>query len=201
MSARPPWAFAGRAATIRSAAADDRAAVATFLAAMDKDGLYQRHFAHGEAPNIALLDRLVIADGRRSVVLLALDALSRVVGHAEYVAADDSAEFALMVLPEWRGCGLGQALLDTLMARAIAAGLASLHGLIQATNTGAQQVVRKCGFAVAPGDDTRTVIVSRRMVQALPILPGPPEGSMHAATQLPSRHDPDRVPLHRCPGP
>ena len=83
MSARPPWADAEAGISIRIANPDDRAALTGFLAAMDPGGLYERHFAHGDAPNLALLDRLYSADGHDREVLLAVGADATVVGHAE----------------------------------------------------------------------------------------------------------------------
>jgi acetyltransferase len=200
MSVRPPWAHAQNAAGIRPAGPEDRAAVSAFIDEMDADGLYQRHFAHGEAPNRALLARLDAADGSSRVVLLARDADARVIGHAEYVAQDCSAEFALMVLPAWRDCGLGKAMLDALIDAATAAGHAHMHGLIQATNTPALMVAKKRGFRPTPGDDPRTVIVSRPLAPQRVADPTEPDFAVPPAP-LPNRHDPDRTSLHRRPGP
>ena len=58
MTARQPWAAEMTEFQLRAAIPQDRERVAGFLAAMDREGLYQRHFAHGEAPNLALLNRL-----------------------------------------------------------------------------------------------------------------------------------------------
>jgi GNAT superfamily N-acetyltransferase len=92
-----------------------------------------RHFAHGEAPNHALLGRLAGADGHDRVVLLGVGAGGTVIGHAEYVAEAGAAEFALMVAPPWRDCGVGKALLAVLLATAADAGQRKMHGLIQAS--------------------------------------------------------------------
>ncbi len=200
MTARPPWA-ATCGLRIRHANANDRDALAGFLGEMDAAGLYQRHFAHGQAPNLALLERLDAANGGDRVVMLAVDSARRVVGHAEYVAGDGEAEFALMVLSNWRDCGIGQSLLDALVAAATDAGLRRLHGMIQATNTRALQVVRKRGFRVAAGDDATTVIVSRTLAQQGVGDPTDPASAAPPAVSHPNRHDPDRTPLHCRPGP
>lgn len=196
MSAREPWARVA----IRAAGPADAEVIANFLASMDRDGLYERHFAHGEAPNRALIERLAMLDGRRRTMYLAVGADDTVIGHAEYVAGAESAEFALMVLPAWRGSGIGGELLGALLAAAARAGLAEMHGLIQATNTRAIRLARKLGFLARPGDDRTTVIVSRLCLatwnaetdHASSLCEMPPE---------PLRHDPDRTPLHRCPCP
>ena len=198
MSARQPWAVAETALRIRSAIHSDRAALAEFLAAMDPEGLYERHFAHGDAPNHALLGRLAGANGLDRVVLLGVGAGGTVIGHAEYVAEAGSAEFALMVAPAWRDCGVGKALLAVLLATAKAAGQREMHGMIQATNTRALMVARKHGFGVRPGDDRQTVLVSRPLSQ--PLVATSPDQGYGATSDAPetSCHDPDRTPLHRC---
>jgi acetyltransferase len=201
MSARQPWAVAETGIRIRSATPVDRAGLAEFLAAMDPDGLYERHFAHGEAPNQALLGRLAGADGHDRVVLLGVGAGGTVIGHTEYVAEEGAAEFALMVAPAWRDCGVGKALLAALLATAAGAGQREMHGLIQATNTRALMVARKHGFGIRPGEDRRTVIVSRPLAPQL--VAGLPDPEAGATTDIsePFRHDPDRTALHRRPVP
>ncbi len=195
MSAREPWARV----VIRPAMGADPEAITNFLAAMDRDGLYERHFAHGEAPNRALLERLAKLDGSRRAMYLAVGADGTVIGHAEYVASEESAEFALMVLPAWRGAGIGGELLGALLTGAARAGLAGMHGMIQATNTRAIRLARKLGFHATPGDDRTTVIVSR-----LCLARSNAESDFASGQRLlppePLRHDPDRTPLHRCLG-
>ena len=201
MNARQTWEPAGTALQVRRALPADRAILADFLANMDRDGLYERHFAHGEAPNLALLDRLEKTGSNNRAVILAFRADGSVIGHAEYVAEAAAAEFALMVLPTWRDCGVGGTLLDCLLEAAAGEGQLEMHGLIQATNTRAISLARKRGFRIQAGDDRTTVIVSRSLVQqpaenlSLP-WPG-------ATIVLPEgiEHDPDRTPLHRSPIP
>jgi GNAT superfamily N-acetyltransferase len=160
VSGREPWADVALRG-IRAAGREDRIEVAGLLARMDRDGLYERHFAHGEAPNLALLRRLDDVDGINRVALLAVGADDTAIGHAEYVATDGVAEFALLVLPSARDCGVGRALLAALVERATAVGQREMNGVIQATNTRAVQLSRKLGFSLRPGEDRRTVIVSR----------------------------------------
>ncbi len=196
MSAREPWA----GVAIRPAITTDGPAIRTFLAAMDRDGLYERHFAHGEAPNLALIDRLARLDGRQRTMLLAVGAEGTVIGHAEYVADGEAAEFALMLLPAFRGAGIGSLLLGTLLSAATNAGLLAMHGIIQATNTRAIQLARKRGFHARSGEERTTVIVSRPL-QLEHGDPASPAQDWCPAPQEFTNHDPDRTPLHRraCP--
>lgn len=196
MSGRDPWAALRPPLPIRPAGAADAGAVAAFLAAMDRDGLYQRHFSHGEAPNLALLRRLQEADGHAIAAFVATDASGGVIAHAEFVADGVDAEFALMVLPRWRHVGLGSALLQVLVDRAAAEGHRSLTGLVQATNTAAIGLARRMDFATRPGDDRTTVVVSLPLAGRR--VGHPPAGSSEPVPDL--RHDPHRITLHRRPG-
>jgi len=186
VSARQPWADPAQF-QVRAASARDRDRIARFLAAMDRDGLYERHFAHGAAPNLALLQRLDAVDHRDRVAVLAVGYDGEVLGHAEYVAEHGAAEFALMVLPRSRHHGIGRSLLTVLQQIATAAGQSEMHGIIQASNTRALQLVRNSGFGLVPGVDRTTVIASCQLPpsQPLPFI----------------RHDPDRTSLYRRPGP
>lgn len=199
MNAPDLGALLSCAPRLRAGGHGDAAAVARFLARMDREGLYERHFAHGEAPNLALLERLRSANGADRYAALALDPTDEVVGHAEYVAEGDSAEFALLVLPEWRDRGVGRALLAELVAAARKNGLDRLHGMVMSTNTRAIVLMRRSGFDLRPGDDRRTVIVSCGLIER----PAFRAQNHHGFAALPMetrRHDPDRASLHRCAG-
>lgn len=197
MSARQPWADP-TLLQMRTADPRDRDRVARFLAAMDRDGLYARHFAHGEAPNLALLDRIDALGYGARVVVLAVDRDGEVLGHGEYVAEHGAAEFAFMVLPQHRVRGIGTALLRVLLDIGRAAGVTRMHGMIQASNTRALRLVRKSGFRVVPGSDATVVIVSRDLTPRSEARPDQPA----ECYPLPfTCHDPDRTPLHRRPGP
>jgi GNAT superfamily N-acetyltransferase len=198
MSARQPWAATVPDVKVRSAGPEDRARIGRFLAAMDREGLYQRHFQHGDAPNQALLGRLDQLDHASRVAVLAVGGDGEVRGHAEYVAEHGAAEFAFMVLPEWRGYGIGSRLLLALLDIAAEAGLQEIHGMIQASNRRALQLVLRMGFRVVPGDDATVVIVSRYLT------PYREADLLRSVARNPLSvipHDADRAPLYRRPGP
>lgn len=201
MNARLPWTAESVPIRLRTASPEDHDRVARFLAAMDRQGLYQRHFAHGEAPNLALLARLAATDGIDRVAVLALGQDGEVVAHAEYVAMNGSAEYALMVLPALRGLGLGRRLLAALLDIAAAAGQREMHGIIQAGNTAAQQLSLKLGFRRVPGADRTSVIVSRDLAPAQFAATVGNRSGADSYPIAPALHDPDRTPLHRGPGP
>lgn len=197
VSKRQLWTADPMQIRLRTGGPDDRDRVARFLAAMDRDGLYQRYFAHGEAANLALLGRLDASDGGDRVGLLALAPDGEVLGHAEYVAIAGSAEYALMLLPQVRGIGLGRRLLAALLEIAKIAGQRKMHGIILASNTPALQLSLKLGFRVVPGAERGTVIVSRELAPAPIATPGLDSFSADFHPTPPVPHDPDRAPLHR----
>lgn len=188
MTARLP--LAAVPVTVRDAASGDRARVATMLAAMDRDGLYRRHFATGDAPNQALLARLVQpVDARRVLAALAIAADGQVVGHAEHVADGDGVDFAIMVLPGWRRRGIARALLTHLTWRARAAGHRRLHGHVQSTNGAMLAMMRDAGFRMQGTGDATVVMVERHFA-------GPP-GALDAGIALAwSDHADIRCPDH-----
>lgn len=198
MSARQPWTAELTEFQLRSATPNDRHRVMRFLAAMDREGLYQRHFAHGEAPNQALLGRIDALDQGNRVAVLAVARDGEVLGHGEYVAEHGAAEFALMVLPRSRTRGIGGRLLHALLEIAAATGQHRMHGMIQAGNRRALQLVRNQGFRVVASDDATVVIVSRDLTpRPDPTPAGPADRYLHPFI----RHDTDRAPLHRRIGP
>lgn len=202
MSARQPWATRRhQQCDIRSAVPSDRGRVEHFLAAMDRYGLYQRHFAHSEAANQALLTRMGLIDHRQRVAVLALAQDGNVIGQGEYVAENGAAEFALMVLPQYRAHGIGTQMLQALLDIALAAGMDSMHGMIKAANGGAIRVARVCGFQAAAGDDRAVVIVSLTLPARVHAAPHRPAAETPDYPPTAYRHDPDRIPLHRRAGP
>jgi len=148
--------------SVRDAGPGDHDRVAAMLAAMDREGLYRRHFAAGDAPNRLLLARLAeAADARRALACIALDPEGQVIGHAEYVADGEGVDFAIMVLPAWRRRGIARALLAHLTWRARTAGHRRLHGDVQSTNAAMLAMMRGAGFSLRGTGDATVVMVER----------------------------------------
>jgi acetyltransferase len=151
---------------IRPALREDHDLVARFLSSLGKDSHYQRHFQHGAAPDLDLLQRLDAVDYRRRMALVAVTvAGSRevVVAHAEYVAEDGRAELAMVVADGWQRRGLGSHLLRRLMHCAALAGLREIHGQVLASNEPMIRLARRSGFQVLRGDDARLVVIRRAL--------------------------------------
>lgn len=149
---------------IRPALREDHNLVARFLSSLGADSHYQRHFQHGEAPDLDLLLRLGMVDYRQRMALVAVSvAGSRevVVAHAEYVAEGERAELAMVVADGWQRRGLGSHLLRRLMHCAALAGLKEIHGQVLATNEPMIRLARRSGFQLLRGDDARLVVIRR----------------------------------------
>jgi GNAT superfamily N-acetyltransferase len=200
VSARPPWTDPIIRVQITSAQATDRPRVTQFLTKMDHNGLYQRHFSHGEAPNLDLMRRIDMLGYADRHAVLAVGANGDVLGHGEYVAENGEAEFALMVLPLFRGLGIGARLLRAMLDHARMAGLRRLHGMIQASNAPTLRLVLRHGFAVVPGADHRVVLVSCKIETNVETKFFSQSNTANAPVPL-IRNDPDRTPLHRRIGP
>ena len=152
---------------LRRAESKDKNSVGRFLAAMDREGLYQRHFSAGEAPNIALLQRMDMLDHCNRVALLVVDSGDEILAHGEYVADNGTAEFALMVSPFFRLQGIGTRLLRALMNTAIGTGQRRMIGIAQAVNTQAVHLILSNGFQAVPGADRTTVEVSMELTNQI----------------------------------
>jgi acetyltransferase len=157
--------------TIRTRAAGipDRAGVARLLGEMDRHGLYQRHFAHGEGPNLALLarfDQLGQLSHSRHAMVVAQTVDGRIIGHGEYAPADDGVEFALLVQPEWRQRGVARAMLERLCRLAARAGEPEMSGLVKADNLSMLRLARHLGFEVGPSDEAGVLKITRSLRDA-----------------------------------
>jgi len=178
------WAHgSGAGVLVRPASREDRALVARFLSELGQASHYQRHFAHGEAPDLALLERLEATDYRRHMALIAVAATpcETAIAHAEYVAEDGCAEFALVVADRWQQRGLGGHLLRRLMRCAGQAGLQEIHGHVLASNEPMIRLVLRSGFKVQRGGDARLVRISRTLETNAQAAPLAPIGGVRAA--------------------
>lgn len=97
--------------------------------------------------------RLVDIDHEQAMAIAAIVArpgdAPAIVGVARYVRTDaDTAELAIVVTDLWQGCGLGTALLASLLQLARTAGLVRLTGITLADNARMQRLARRLGATV-----------------------------------------------------
>jgi acetyltransferase len=133
-----------------------------FFAALSERSRYQRFMQHLASLTPRMLARFTQLDYDRELALVALDA-GRFVAVGRYVpnADGETAEFALAVLDEFQGKGLGQALLERLCRSAKAAGYRALFGHILHANRAMLEVAAHLGFAVHASDTDQVSVVRR----------------------------------------
>ena len=152
---------AGVDLVIRPVGADDAAREVRFVQSLSPQSRYERVFSHrGLLPGE--LGRLVKFDVRREIALLAATqdgADEHIVGVARLKKSADGrqCEFAIVVGDAWHRQGIGERLLDKLLAVAKQAGIAQVSGVTMATNQSMKKLCRKLGFTVQPDPDDATL--------------------------------------------
>jgi acetyltransferase len=148
---------------VRPIRPEDAAAEIAFVAALSDESRYLRFMYQLHELTPQMLARFTQVDYDRELALIALDGEPRaekIVGVARYVANSDreSAEFAVVVADAWQGRGLGQALMQKLIASAKRRGFRRLVGSILGINASMQKLVRTLGFRLrADSDDPEQV--------------------------------------------
>ena len=106
-----------------------------------------------------LAARLTQIDYDREMALVAGHA-GRVLGIARYFADPDrlSAEYAVAVRSDWKGCGVGYLLMTRLIAVARQYGVGALVGEVLRENRPMLEMCRELGFAVS-GDPADASVV------------------------------------------
>ena len=86
-----------------------------------------------------------------------------IVGSAIFVIdrKPSTCEFAMTVLPDYGGAGLGRTLLGTLVATAKRRGLKEMEGFVLAVNQPMLKLASRLGFTIAPDPDDASVRICR----------------------------------------
>lgn len=151
----------GRQATLRAIVEADAAEIVQAFERLSPESRYYRFMQHKKQINSSALERGVHpVPGRDFAFVATVPAADGIdiVGAAQYVRAeggsDMTCEFAITVADDWRGSGLAQTLLASLLRRARRDGYQTMEGWVMAENTAMLGLARKLGFEVepAPGD-------------------------------------------------
>jgi GNAT superfamily N-acetyltransferase len=130
----------------------DRAAVLFSFNHLGERSLHQRFMTPVRAVAVREVDRMVASDHWHSEALIAFAPAPRTpVGVAEYVRMDefDVAEVAVAVVDGWQRQGVGQALIEALRVRALAAGVRHFEATMLRDNKGALALARHFGVCSA----------------------------------------------------
>ena len=162
----------GRAVTVRPVLPQDADAEQAFTMALSPASRRLRF--HGAVKLLPdwLLHEMTAIDYRRQVALVAETVCdngdeTRLVADARYVLVADapgSAEFALAVAENWRGIGLGRAMLERLARHAWRQGLRRLEGTVLADNAPMLALLASLGATVR-GDRHDASIVHATMTR------------------------------------
>jgi GNAT superfamily N-acetyltransferase len=151
----PPVAANPPDVVVRSAGPDDVPAIADFYRLLSPTSFFERFMSRRSEAVIVALAALDARRGNVAVVAVLPDGNSAVVGEARYVpTGSHCAEFALVVLDEVQGHGVGGRLLDALLAEAAARGLDRLAAAVAGGNEHMLRLARRRGWVlVEPLDD------------------------------------------------
>jgi acetyltransferase len=153
----------GQRVTIRPIRPEDEEQHREFIDAMTPDDLRLRFFSAVRSLDHSQLARMTQIDYDREMALVATvtgeDGKPRTLGVVRAVADPDNetAEFAVTVLSELKGHGLGRLLMERIIAYARSRGTHWLLGEALRENTGMIALARASGFAVTPTDDPGVV--------------------------------------------
>ena len=153
----------GTPVRIRPIRPDDEARMADFHAGLSTRSVYHRYFhlatleqrtAHARLALTCRTDPTLglalVAEHTRDDGTLDVLALARLTRTGD----DGEAEFALLVVDQWQGLGLGRLMMHHLIEAARGIGVRWLSGDMLADNDAMRAVVRRAGFRVrtVPGD-------------------------------------------------
>jgi len=146
----------GTAVRVRPVAPTDAPHLQELIRRTDPDDIRMR-FMHAmkQLPD-KLAARLSQIDYAREMAFLAIDETDGAVLGVSRLVADannERAEYAVIVRTDWKGRGLGYALMNRLIEHARARGLRELFGEVLGENTRMLKMCRELGFEVAPSPD------------------------------------------------
>ena len=165
----------GRVVVLRQAGPGDVRAIAGLYLELSAESFYRRF--NSERPAPALVAQLAsFGSGAACLVAAAPSDPGRVVAEARYVPiAPGTAELALTVADSYQGAGLGHLLLDALVERARAGGLARLRAVVLLANTPMLRLLQSYGWVLAaPTEDFSVAFLE---ISAVGGMPGWPAGS------------------------
>lgn len=152
----------GISLSVRAATEADEPALSAFFEAVSDDDRRFRFFSAGEHVSHEQLDQLIHADHHQSESFLAFDkATGELVGSA-LLACDgalDTGEIAISIRKDYKGKGVGWALLDFLGQQAEARGVRRVISIESRENHAAIELEREKGFKPEPFEGDPTLVV------------------------------------------
>jgi acetyltransferase len=142
----------GRALFIRPIRPDDEALYGPFLAAVTAEDARMRFLSPIGQLSHSLIEYFTHLDYARAMAFVALDENSGellAVVRLHNNAANDSAEYAIVVRSDYKGHGLGWQLMQMMIAYGRTRGLRSIEGKVLHENKAMLDMCRQFGFAIS----------------------------------------------------
>ncbi len=160
----------GTTVHVRSIRPEDEAAIVDLFARMSPEDVRSRFFAALKELPPALLARLTHIDHDREMALVALvpGSADALLGVARLSAEPDNAraEYAVVVRSDWKGHGLGYALVRAIIDHARERGIAEIFGVILAENLPMIDMARDLGFTITANPEDAATVIARLALRA-----------------------------------
>ena len=147
---------------VRPATAEDEAALTAFFDRVSDEDRRFRFFVAGEHVSHEQLDPLLNTDHFRSESFIGTDAATGEVIASALLACDnalDTAEIAVSISSDYRGKGVGWALLDFLGEQAAKRGVRRVLAIESRDNHAAIELEREKGFVPEPFEGDPTLVI------------------------------------------
>lgn len=155
----------GLVLSVRSATEQDEPALIAFFDQASPEDRRFRFLAASEHVSHDQLDPLIHADHFRSESFVAFDPATGELVASALLASDnalDTAEIAVSIREDYKGKGVGWALLDLLGREAERRGVRQVIAIESRDNHAAMELERERGFSPAPFEDDPTLVVLSR---------------------------------------
>ena len=152
----------GLTLSVRAASEADEAALAAFFDSVSDEDRRFRFFAAAEHVSHEQLDPLIHADHFQSESFLAFDTASGDLVASALLACDtamDTGEIAVSIRSDYKGKGVGWALLDFLGQEARTRGLRRVIAIEARDNHAAIELEREKGFVPEPFEDDPSLVI------------------------------------------
>jgi acetyltransferase len=157
----------GTEIAVRPIQPEDAPALHEMVSRADAEDLRLRFFQPMRRLPEQLAARLTQIDYDREMAFVSLDpADGAITGVGRLMADPDlrEAEYAIIVLTDWKGRGLGYALMNRIITFATERGIQTIHGEVLRENEPMLRMARELGFKAAPNPDEPGVIDVRRKI-------------------------------------
>lgn len=152
----------GLSLSVRPAAEGDEGVLGSFFDAVSDEDRRFRFLAASEHVSHEQLDPLLHADHFRSESFLAFDDATGELVASALLACDtdlDTGEIAVSIRSDYKGKGVGWALLDFLAGEAQERGVRRVISIESRDNHAAIELEREKGFTPEPFEDDRTLVL------------------------------------------